>query len=82
MAILGMFAQEGPIGSAWGDWAQFTASLLRAFEYELGDDSDSPDISDTNSHGGGDYHHVNSGGNNRVCTVERMLRKGTGEQPQ
>eukprot|EP00435_Cladocopium_sp_Y103_P010017 s395_g2.t1 len=41
MAIIGMFFQEicrsdGLTGSAWGDWANYTASPLRAFENELG----------------------------------------------
>merc|ERR1719224_98095 len=36
MAIIGMFFQDGLIGSAWGDWALYTASPLRAFENELG----------------------------------------------
>ncbi|KAL9139182.1 Light-harvesting complex [Amphidinium carterae] len=36
MAIIGMFFQDGLTGSAWGDWANFTESPLRAFESELG----------------------------------------------
>ncbi|CAE8735574.1 unnamed protein product [Polarella glacialis] len=36
MAIIGMFFQDGLTGSAWGDWAVYTASPLRAFESELG----------------------------------------------
>merc|ERR1712203_597071 len=36
MAILGMFFQDGLTGSAWGDWALYTDSPLRAFESELG----------------------------------------------
>ena len=28
--------QDGLTGSAWGDWANYTASPLRAFENELG----------------------------------------------
>jgi len=36
MAIIGMFFQDGLTGSAWGDWANYTASPLRAFEGELG----------------------------------------------
>merc|ERR1711963_179661 len=36
MAIIGMFFQDGLTGSAWGDWALYTASPLRAFEFELG----------------------------------------------
>jgi len=36
MAIIGMFFQDGLTGSAWGDWAQYQASPLRAFENELG----------------------------------------------
>merc|ERR1719471_1137009 len=36
VAIIGMFFQDGLTGSAWGDWANFTASPLRAFENELG----------------------------------------------
>eukprot|EP00438_Fugacium_kawagutii_P025650 Skav209581 [mRNA] locus=scaffold281:275160:278939:+ [translate_table: standard] len=39
MAIIGMFfqaTQDGLTGSAWGDWANYTASPLRAFENELG----------------------------------------------
>ena len=31
-----MFLQDGLTGSAWGDWANYTASPLRAFENELG----------------------------------------------
>ena len=30
------FGQDGLTGSAWGDWANYTASPLRAFENELG----------------------------------------------
>jgi len=36
MAIIGMFFQDGLTGSAWGDWALYTSSPLRAFENELG----------------------------------------------
>jgi hypothetical protein len=36
MAIIGMFFQDGLTGLAWGDWALFIASPLRAFESELG----------------------------------------------
>merc|ERR1712190_60604 len=36
MAIIGMFFQDGLTGSAWGDWAMYEASPLRAFESELG----------------------------------------------
>merc|ERR1712173_291555 len=36
VAIIGMFFQDGLTGSAWGDWAFYTASPLRAFESELG----------------------------------------------
>jgi len=36
MAIIGMFFQDGLTGSAWGDWANYTDSPLRAFENELG----------------------------------------------
>jgi hypothetical protein len=36
MAIIGMFFQDGLTGSAWGDWAAYTESPLRAFEGELG----------------------------------------------
>merc|ERR1712071_44920 len=36
MAIMGMFFQDGLTGSAWGDWALYTGSPLRAFENELG----------------------------------------------
>merc|ERR1719362_748435 len=36
MAIIGMFFQNGRTGSAWGDWANYTASPLRAFEKDLG----------------------------------------------
>ena len=35
-AIMGMFFQDGLTGSAWGDWALYTGSPLRAFENELG----------------------------------------------
>merc|ERR1712079_994468 len=35
-AIIGMFYQDGLTGSAWGDWANYTDSPLRAFESELG----------------------------------------------
>jgi hypothetical protein len=31
-----MFFQDGLTGSAWGDWANYTESPLRAFENELG----------------------------------------------
>merc|ERR1712078_601927 len=36
MSIIGMFFQDGLTGSAWGDWALYTGSPLRAFESELG----------------------------------------------
>jgi hypothetical protein len=36
LAIIGMFFQDGLTGFVWGDWALYTASLLRAFENELG----------------------------------------------
>merc|ERR1711972_1205872 len=36
VAIIGMFFQDGLTGSAWGDWALYTESPLRAFENELG----------------------------------------------
>merc|ERR1740138_556526 len=36
MAIIGMFFQDGLTGSAWGDWANYGDSPLRAFENELG----------------------------------------------
>merc|ERR1712113_1265340 len=36
MAIIGMFFQDGLTGSAYGDWALYTASPLRALENELG----------------------------------------------
>jgi len=36
MAIIGMFFQDGLTGSAWGDWALYQGSPLRAFENELG----------------------------------------------
>merc|ERR1711966_303887 len=36
VAIIGMFYQDGLTGSAWGDWALYTDSPLRAFENELG----------------------------------------------
>ncbi|CAE8644245.1 unnamed protein product, partial [Polarella glacialis] len=36
MAIIGMLFQDGLTGSAWGDWALYTASPLRAFEGETG----------------------------------------------
>merc|ERR1712064_195741 len=32
VAIIGMFFQDGLTGSAWGDWALYTASPLRAFD--------------------------------------------------
>merc|ERR1712039_400796 len=32
MAIIGMFFQDGLTGEAWGDWALYTDSPLRAFE--------------------------------------------------
>merc|ERR1712195_438218 len=35
-SIIGMFFQDGLTGSAWGDWALYTGSPLRAFENELG----------------------------------------------
>ncbi|CAK0824352.1 unnamed protein product [Prorocentrum cordatum] len=34
MAIIGVFLQDGLTGSAWGDWATYTDSPLRAFESE------------------------------------------------
>merc|ERR1719199_521468 len=36
MAIIGMFFQDGLTGAAWGDWATYTESPLRAFESEQG----------------------------------------------
>eukprot|EP00931_Biecheleriopsis_adriatica_P079850 TRINITY_DN531_c0_g1_i10.p1 TRINITY_DN531_c0_g1~~TRINITY_DN531_c0_g1_i10.p1 ORF type:complete len:237 (-),score=58.32 TRINITY_DN531_c0_g1_i10:98-712(-) len=36
MAIIGMFFQDGLTGQAWGDWANYVDSPLRAFENELG----------------------------------------------
>ena len=36
MLIAAVFSQDGLTGSAWGDWANYTASPLRAFENELG----------------------------------------------
>ena len=36
MAFLGMFLQEGLVGSACGACALYTASPLRAFDSELG----------------------------------------------
>merc|ERR1719450_1075126 len=36
MAIIGMFYQDGLTGSAWGDWALYTDSPLRAYENETG----------------------------------------------
>jgi len=36
MAVIGMFFQDGLTGSAWGSWALYTDSPLRAFENELG----------------------------------------------
>ena len=36
MAIIGMFFQDGLTGSAWGDWANYSDSPLRAFEEEAG----------------------------------------------
>jgi hypothetical protein len=36
VSIIGMFFQDGLTGSAWGDWALYTGSPLRAFEKELG----------------------------------------------
>merc|ERR1712048_77764 len=36
VAIIGMFFQDGLTGSAWGDWALYTDSPLRAFENETG----------------------------------------------
>eukprot|EP00933_Yihiella_yeosuensis_P011982 TRINITY_DN11994_c0_g3_i2.p1 TRINITY_DN11994_c0_g3~~TRINITY_DN11994_c0_g3_i2.p1 ORF type:complete len:325 (-),score=97.73 TRINITY_DN11994_c0_g3_i2:115-1041(-) len=35
-AIIGMFFQDGLTGSAWGSWANYVDSPLRAFEDELG----------------------------------------------
>jgi len=34
-ALLGMIAQDGLTGKAWGDWTLYTTSPLRAFENEL-----------------------------------------------
>jgi hypothetical protein len=36
VAIIGMFFQDGLTGSAWGDWALYTGSPLRAFDAETG----------------------------------------------
>merc|ERR1719335_1895380 len=36
MAIMGMMFNDGLTGQAWGDWALYTDSPLRAFENELG----------------------------------------------
>merc|ERR1712157_180062 len=36
VSIIGMFFEDGLTGSAWGDWATYTDSPLRAFESELG----------------------------------------------
>merc|ERR1712232_296463 len=36
MAIIGMFFQDGLTGSAWGDWAAYTDSPLRANGGKLG----------------------------------------------
>jgi hypothetical protein len=36
VSIIGMFFQDGLTGSAWGDWALYEGSPLRAFEGELG----------------------------------------------
>merc|ERR1719191_1460288 len=36
MAIIGMFYQDGLTGSAWGDWANYADSPMRAYENELG----------------------------------------------
>ena len=36
MAIIDMFFQDGLTGSAWGDWALYTDSPLRAYENEIG----------------------------------------------
>ena len=35
-------SQDGLTGSAWGDWANYTASPLRAFESELGVQAEVP----------------------------------------
>ena len=32
MAIIGIFLEDGLTGSAWGDWALYTDSPLRAFD--------------------------------------------------
>merc|ERR1712206_25676 len=36
MSIIDMYFQDGLTGSAWGDWALYTASPLRAFDSKLG----------------------------------------------
>ena len=36
MLVAVLLAQDGLTGSAWGDWANYTDSPLRAFENELG----------------------------------------------
>ena len=36
MSAITSMSQDGLTGSAWGDWANYTASPLRAFENELG----------------------------------------------
>merc|ERR1712038_492599 len=51
MAIIGMFFQDGLTGSAWGDWALYTASPLRASERELR--ADAPDMVPANAGPGG-----------------------------
>jgi len=38
----GMLFQDGLTGSAWGDWANYTDSPLRAFEGELGVQAPAP----------------------------------------
>merc|ERR1712107_182137 len=35
-SIIGMFFQDGLTGQAWGSWASYGGSPLRAFEGELG----------------------------------------------
>ena len=36
ISAMTFMSQDGLTGSAWGDWANYTASPLRAFENELG----------------------------------------------
>ena len=56
-------SQDGLTGSAWGDWANYTASPLRAFENELGVQALRFDACFEEIHKGtGENRHLEKGG--------------------